>query len=129
MASQPDRKNLRYLDAASVLHPDGTLEGLRVCTAADDQIGSVDGVLIEPAGRRVKYYVIVRSTLLRNRRYIVPADRVAILNADGRTLRIDVDDEMIQRFEPSSVPPFSDEDLLQALFPPQQQTRATSDAA
>jgi len=127
MASQPDRKSLRYLDAASVLHPDGTLEGLRVCTPANDQIGSVDGILIEPAGRRVKYYVIVRSTLLRNRRYIVPADRVAILNADGRTLRIDVDDELIQRFEPSSVLPFSDDDLIQTLFPkaPQQ----SSDAA
>lgn len=115
-ASRQDT-DLRYLDAASVLHPDGTLQGIRVFTEADQPIGSVEGVLIEPAHRRVRYYVVVRSTILRNRLYMVPADRVAILNSDGKTLRIDAEDELIERFEPSSVPPFSDEDLLQAIFP------------
>lgn len=116
MALQPDDTRLRYLDAASVLHPDGTLAGIRVCTPADEPIGSVEGVLIEPAHRRVRYYVVVRSTLLRNRRYMVPADRVAILNSDGRTIRIEAGDELIERFEPSSVPTFSDEDLIDTIF-------------
>jgi hypothetical protein len=116
VALQPDDTSLRYLDAASVLHPEGSLEGIRVCTPADEPIGSVEGVLIEPAHRRVRYYVVVRSTLLRNRRYMVPADRVAILNSDGRTICIDAEDELFERFEPTSVPPFSDDDLIDAIF-------------
>ncbi len=116
MALQPADTNLRYLDAASVLHPDGTLEGIRVCTPADEPIGSVEGVLIEPAHRRVRYYVVVRSTLLRNRRYTVPADRVAILNSDGGTICIEAEDELIERFERSSVPTFSDDDLIETIF-------------
>jgi uncharacterized protein YrrD len=108
---------LRYLDAAQVSHPTGTLAGVDIRTG-DEHLGSIGGVLVEPAQRRVRYFVVERPAMLRKRRYLVSADRIVTLNAEDRTMYIAANAEITERFDPASVPPFSDDDLIETIFAP-----------
>jgi hypothetical protein len=115
MASQTDLQTLRYLDACCVEHPAGTLAGI-VVWRDDVRIGEIGGILLEPASRRVRYFVVERLKLLRTRRYLVPTDCAATLHAEDGTIYIDAADSVIDRFDLSAVPRFSDDDLIQTLF-------------
>ena len=111
-----DRQGLRYLDASCVTHPAGSLKGIEVCKRNDASIGEIVGVLVEPARRSVRYFVVERHSLLKRRRYLLPADCLATLHAGGGTIYIDVDNPVTERFDESSVPPFSDDDLVETMF-------------
>lgn len=111
-----DTEALRYLDAAHVVHPNGTLAGVQICTDDDEPLGAIGGVLLEPLQRRVRYFVVERPAILKKRRYLVSADHPAILNSDKGTIRIDSIDELIERFDPSSVARFSDDDVVDTIF-------------
>jgi len=117
MKTVTDHHALRYLDAAQVVHSNGTLAGAEICTDTDKTLGSIGGVLVEPARRRVRYFVVERSALLTTRRYLVPADGLATLDLDG-TIHVDANDDDVQRFDPASVARFSDADLIDAIFSP-----------
>ena len=108
--------DLRYLDAGHVEHPTGTLEGLSVCTEQNEPIGCLDGVLIEPSTRRVRYFVVETARRARHEqeRCVFPADGPIVLDLGGRTLRVggSVDMEPL----PAAMQPFSDEDVMTALF-------------
>jgi hypothetical protein len=116
MLAPLDGVNLRYMDAAHVVHPNGTFEGLEVRTREAQPLGRIGGVLLEPARRKVRFFVVECAALLNRRRYLVPADRGATLDADNRTICIDVDHHAIRRFDSRTVPQFSDDDLLNAVF-------------
>lgn len=105
--------DLRYLDAGHVEHPTGTLEGLLVCTDQNEPIGELDGVLIEPATRRVRYFV-VDTDKPANDRCVFSADGPVVLDLPSRRLTVGstVDMEPL----PRAVQPFSDEDVMTALF-------------
>ncbi|HVH56474.1 MAG TPA: PRC-barrel domain-containing protein [Vicinamibacterales bacterium] len=111
-----NEQNLRYMDAAHVVHPNGTLEGLEVQTREAQPLGRIGGVLLEPARRKVRFFVVECAALLSRRRYLVPADRGATLDAEKRTIHIDIDPRAVRRFDPRTVPLFSDQDLLDAVF-------------
>ena len=104
--------DLRYLDAGHVEHPTGTLEGLSVCTEENQPLGCLDGVLIEPSTRRVRYFV-VDPTEPSQERCMLAADAPVVLDIRGRTLRVGpgADMEPLQDSQP-----FSDEDVMTALF-------------
>ena len=108
--------DLRYLDAGHVEHPTGTLEGLAVCSEHNGQIGCLDGVLIEPATRRVRYFVVdtVHDAHDEPERCVLAADAPFVLDLGGRALRVggSVDMEPL----PDLMQPFSDEDVMTALF-------------
>ena len=108
--------DLRYLDAGHVEHPTGTLEGLAVCTDQNEQIGCVDGVLIEPATRRVRYFVVdqVRRAHDPRKRCVLDAASPVVLDLSERTLRVGGVIDMEPLLD--QVQPFSDEDVLTALF-------------
>lgn len=105
--------DLRYLDAGHVEHPSGTLEGLSVCTEHNQQLGCLDGVLIEPSTRRVRFFV-VDTAEPSHERCTLPADAEVVLDLRKRTLRVGgaVDMQPL----PDPVQPFSDEDVMTALF-------------
>jgi hypothetical protein len=111
---RPD--DLRYLDADHVEHPSGTFAGVTVCSRDDEKLGSISGVLVEPASRRVRYFVVDRRGALLPRRYMLSTDTPAVLEAGNQTLRIlsNVDD--LERFDARQVEPFSDEDAITAMF-------------
>ena len=109
---------LRYLDAHSVRCSGGHLSDLRVCTEDAQSLGSINGVLISPAMRQLRYFVIQTRGLFAHRRYLLPVEAGAMLQEDGKTLRIDArkDELDLQTFTPRSVPEFSDDDLLTTMF-------------
>ena len=107
---------LRYLDATHVEHRSGNCAGVRICTADDEPLGALDGVLLEPATRRVRYFVVERPALLTARRYLLDANTPATLDTADRMLRVDAHEDDLERFDARSVMPFSDADLLAAMF-------------
>jgi hypothetical protein len=111
-------ETLRYLGADHVQHPaGGTFAGLTLCSDADEKIGAISGVLVEPASRRVRYFVIDRRTVLLGRRYLLAADTPAVLDAgDDRKLRVLGTADALERFDARRVQPFSDEDAITAIF-------------
>jgi len=110
--------DLRYLEADNVSYPAGNLAGLRVMTADAEPLGNVSGVLINPANRRCEYFVIESRGLFSHRRFLLPVDAGAVVQDEPPSLRITArkDELDLQTFAPSSVPDFSDDDLLTALF-------------
>jgi hypothetical protein len=111
--------NLRYLDASRVDSPAGALSQMDVETVDGEQIGDLDGVLIDPAARCIRFYVIARHRWLGRRRYLLPADQPALVERDGRALRFEIDETALkscQEFRNQQVPEFSDTDLISTIF-------------
>lgn len=108
--------DLRYLEATQVEHPLGTLAGLSMWTQEDEKLGSLEGVLIEPASRRIRYFVVERPTMLRRRHYLLAGDTPASIEAGDRKLRVMAHEEDLERFDTRSVQNFSDDDLISAMF-------------
>ena len=113
---QRETSNLRYLEAEQVRYPLGTLAGLSMLTEQNEKLGSVDGVLVEPAARRVRYFVVERPATLRRRRYILDADTPASIDTESRTLRVMAHEKDLERFDSRLVSAFSDEDAIDAMF-------------
>jgi hypothetical protein len=112
--------DLRYLKADSVNCPSGNLADFRVVTADAEALGNVNGVLISPATRRCEYFVIASPGLLSKRRFLLPIDAGAVLEDDPKIKRLRLtarkDELDLQTYAAHSVPQFSDEDLLTAMF-------------
>ena len=116
--STRDNDSLRYLEANAVECPTGKLEGLSLFSQDDEALGAINGVLIDPATRQLRYFVVEAPRLLSRRRYLVSADTPAVMIPEDHALRVDVPYDHIQRerFDSRSVPRFSDDDLMTALF-------------
>jgi hypothetical protein len=108
---------LRYLDAANVRCPAGYLSDFRVCTEDSESLGNINGVLISPVTRRCEYIVIESKGLLSHKRFLLPVEEGAILQ-EPATLKINArkDELNLETFTPSSVPEFSDDDLITTIF-------------
>lgn len=110
---------LRYLEASRIASPAGDLGKMLVETEADEQLGSLGGVLIDPSERRVRYFVVETPGWFRPRRYLVSTDCVAKVEPERNTLRLDVtsdDLERIEEFDGEPIREFSDEDTVEAMF-------------
>jgi len=118
--STASTESLRYLEATAVDCPAGTLEGLHVVSQDDEALGVVNGVLIDPVSRKLRYFVVEAARLFNKRRYLVSADTPAVMSPQDNTLRVEERFESIeqQRFDSRSVPRFSDDDLMAAMFAP-----------
>jgi len=113
-----DIADLRYLEANSVRCSSGHLSDFLVCTQDSQPLGTVAGVLISPSTRRCEYFVIESRGLLKHRRFLVPVEAGASLQDEFNTLQIAArkDELDLETFTPSSVPQFSDEDLITTMF-------------
>jgi hypothetical protein len=111
-----DTAELRYLDASQVEHPSGSMVGLTMCTEEDEKLGAFDGVLVEPASRRLRYFVVERQSVPTNRRYLLAADTPAVLEPTRRKLRVHAHAEDLERFDAREVRAFSDDDLIATMF-------------
>lgn len=93
------------------------VEPLEVRTQGGTKIGTFDGVIVDPAERRVRYLVVDRGRVLRNR-YLIPLPEARV-DSEHHSLSIDVDDADSTewpQFNPATFPPFSDDDLITAMF-------------
>jgi hypothetical protein len=116
-AVEPDENaTLRYLDASRVDGPFGDLASVDVRGAHDEQLGQVEGVLIDPAERRLCFFVCRGSS---GRNYLLPTDRPARIDPDSKSLQVDVDAADLRQYPEyrrASTPDMSDDDMLTAIF-------------
>jgi len=107
---------LCYLEASKVDSPVGALSELALVTTEGEPIGSIAGVVIEPAARRVRYFDVL-SNGWRRRHYLVSADQLAQIDSEKGVLRLlDTDIAEVGDVDAAGLHRFSDEDLLTAVF-------------
>jgi sporulation protein YlmC with PRC-barrel domain len=110
---------LSYLDAAKVESPAGLLSELDVITAQGEQLGSIAGVVIEAAAGRARYFDIQAPGWLQRRHYLVQADQLGQVDAELKILRLLAGEvKEVPDLDTATLRPFSDDDLLAALFRP-----------
>ena len=109
---------LCYLAAQDVEIPEGTLAGLDLCSIDQKRLGTLDGVLIDAAARRVRYYVVASKGWFSAKRFLLPADRPTHLEPQEHIMRIELEADDVRRaaFDKDAVRAFSDDDLMDALF-------------
>ena len=110
---------LCFLDVSKVRTSIGDLNGVNLRDPYDEELGSLKGVLIEAAARRVRYFVVEVAGRSRTHCYLVPADDPVTVQEDRRTLRVDSNAADLIRsgeFNIDSVRPYSDDDLMAAMF-------------
>ena len=111
---------LSYLDASKVSSPAGALSELDVLSAEGRRLGSIEGVVIDAAARRVRYLAFRLSGWFGRRRYLVNADQLGQIEGERKALRLRVDlrQEAVLGLEAAALREFSDADLMAALFAP-----------
>jgi len=112
---------LCYLDASKLDSPVGTLTQLDLKGTDDRILGVLDGIVIDPTERKLRYFVVKSSGWLTRRRYLVPADGAARVERDLGELRLEVDADDLSGYEEftrGSVRDFSDDDLIAGMFHP-----------
>jgi hypothetical protein len=110
---------LRYIAAEHVDTPTGRLDGTVLVTPSDEPVGTLDGLIIDPIGRHVRYFVIRSRNWLKTHLRLVPATP-ARLDPEHKTLHVEIDAEEIPRLRtirPDTFERYSDDDLMAALFP------------
>lgn len=119
MVSHPESDRLCYLEASRVESPAGDLSGATVETKGEETLGILDGVLIDPTERRLRYYVVETPGWLKRRRYLLSADVPISVEPERHRLRVDAfpaDVEFSDEFDEQTVRPFSEEDVVTAMF-------------
>src|SRR5690348_7556041 len=110
--------DLRYIDAGHVDTPSGRLGEASVVTSEHRPIGKLDGIVVDPTRRQVRFYVVEAPGWFKPRHYLLPLTPVR-LDRDHNALEVDVDAAEISRLdevEPATFRRFSDDDLIDALF-------------
>jgi len=113
-----DDRGLRYLSATDVEGPISTFDGLEILDREEQTIGRLDGIIIDPRERRVRYLVVDERKFVRRHRVLLPLEMTRI-DAERAALHVDVDKadvDDLQEFDTRTFPPFSDDDLITALF-------------
>lgn len=90
---QPTAKasNLCYLSAAVLGTPAGRMAQLAVCGRDGAELGTVDGILIEPGTRRFSHLVVRRASSDGTRRNLIPVESLIYLTSDAGTAHLEVD--------------------------------------
>jgi hypothetical protein len=107
--------DLRYVDADRVDTPAGRLNDTVVVDPSHATLGKLAGIVVDPVGRRVHGYVIESRKWLSSRHYIVPPGPMR-LDRDHHALEVDLYETQLDEVEPHTIPRFSDDDLIAALF-------------
>ena len=115
-AANSTADGLCYLSARHVARPGGTLDGLELCNSEHESVGTVDGVLIDPPERRVRYLVVKLEPFDR---VLLPVDEVVHVDSEAGVPRLaTVTGARLLRFDPRTVRPFSPEDAVTSMFAP-----------
>jgi hypothetical protein len=118
---QTAASELCYLDASKVTSPAGSLADLAILDCDGRPVGNIEGVIIDPAARRVRYFDVRSSGWLRRRRYLLEADQLAQVEAEAKALRLRVNPDTVhvRDLDADRLRQFSDDDLIAAVFSPQ----------
>jgi hypothetical protein len=113
--ARPSR--LCYLKADQIRGPLKSFDHLQVMDRDNDDVGHLDGIVIDAAARRMQYFVVEQG-FLHHRRYLVPLSSIS-LDTHRNVMRLDVDKSDVsscERFDPKTYRPYSDEDVVAAMF-------------
>jgi hypothetical protein len=113
-----ESRRLCYLSATHVEGPLPTFDRVEVRSRENRRIGRLDGIIIDPAERQVRYLVVDAATFFTHHRYVLPLASTQI-DAERPSLRVDFNrDDLtdVDEFDAAAFPTFSDEDLITALF-------------
>jgi ferritin-like metal-binding protein YciE len=91
------RGRLRFVDVSDLPKESFAYTELDVRNHVGDDLGSLDGFIVEQSSGRPVYYVIDSGGWFIGRRYLVPVGH-GRLDAASRTLLIDMDREKLQRY-------------------------------
>ena len=111
---------LRFVEAGRLETVAGSLTDTVMVSPSNKTLGKLDGVIINPVQRRVCYYVVKSSWGFRIHRHLLQAAPAA-LEAHRGVVRIDAEPEDLtdlSEIAPQSFQPFSDADLIDAIFSP-----------
>jgi hypothetical protein len=111
--------SLCYLDASRVFGPTGDLGQLDVRGRANERLGTLEGVLIDPEDRRLRFYVLEVPGWVTRHRYLLPADAAARVDREENTLRLELEPEDLkdcEEFDMSSFREFTPEDAIAPTF-------------
>ncbi len=108
---------LCFIDAANVETPGGKLTDFCVRDALNRDLGRLDGFVLDPGTRRLRFMVVACRRWLRTHKYLLPI-RIARLDQIEHAMLVDVDETSPDQleFDPKALPAFSDEHLLAAMF-------------
>ena len=88
-------------------------------TPSEEPVGTLDGMIIDPIARHVRYFVVRSRNWLKTRLQLVPA-APARLDSEHKTLHVDINAEdlpQLREIRSDTFPRYSDDDLIAALFP------------
>jgi PRC-barrel domain len=121
-AANSTADGLCYLSARHVAMPGGTLDGLELCNSEHESVGTVEGVLIDPPERRVRYFVVKLSP---SDHVLLPVDEIVHVDSETDVPHLEAaPDARLLQFDPRTVRPFSADDAVTSIF-----ARSTSNAA
>ena len=106
---------LCYLDASRVMAPTGMLAAFDVRSSHDQTLGSIDGILIDPEARQLRFFVVERDGAVNHQRYLLPVEAAASVSAGGHSLKIDMesaDFDALDEFHMADVRAFTAEDAI-----------------
>lgn len=113
-AANSTADGLCYLSAQHVGRPGGTLAGLELCNSEHESVGTVDGVLIDPPERRVRYFVVKME---RSHHVLLPVDEIVHVESEAGVSRLaTAAGARLLRFDPRTVRPFSPDDAVTSIF-------------
>jgi hypothetical protein len=109
--------NLRYIEAENLrirsMAPTGSvLKGRR-----GNVLGKLSGILVDPLRRQVRYLIVESRSWLATRHYSVPLDATRV-DREHKALVVDLEADALSEVQVGSIPKFSDDDLIAALFSP-----------
>lgn len=108
--------SLRYIDASHVETGATDLTGFDVRTTSGRKLGQLDGLIVDPPDRTIRFAVVQRRGGRRCPRLLVPFG-VAQLDFDRKSLHVDVEsDADCTEFDDNAFPEFSKSDSQAALL-------------
>lgn len=119
MGRRSEHSNLCYIDASRVQSPAGELGALGVLDRNDCRIGTVEGVLVDPVQRRLRFLVVESDSHRGSRHLLVPSDTPTVVDENAKSVRVELDSDELAEFDdfdPRRVRQFSDDDVIAAMF-------------
>ena len=107
------RGRLRHLEAAKVETPIGPLDDVVVVSKSAVPIGKLEGIILDPEERHVRYYVVESRDWFRTRRYLVP-DAPHQIDWNRKAMQIELDEAALAQLpelRDDDYPPCSADDL------------------
>jgi hypothetical protein len=112
----PVAANLRYIDAGHLTIAAGDLTGAAVVGQTAGTLGTLAGALVDPGQRSICYLVVESRHWLKKHRYLLPLGVTRFDPAGQRLLVDSANTDLKEVTAEERFVPFSDEDLVTALF-------------